>query len=182
MDKETRRNCRYCRFQSCLRSGMKITWVLSDEERDRRFNKLKKSRKNIINSVSIQTKPSVARPSVLYLAFSTEEQKFIEDLTLKFQVPWLENLLIFVDLIKYAFGREELKFEHWGTFKTSMRLNFIRYILPRFPELEDLSSHDISQIMNSQAAGIAQFFRSCHMFRTGSILERTSEHCPVSCS
>ena len=170
---------------------MKITWVLSDEERDRRFNKLKKSRKNIINSVSIQTKPSVARPSVLYLSFSIEEEKILEDLELKFQVPWLKHLLIFdknagENFINYVFRREELKLEYWETFKQSMSLNFIRYILPRFPELADLSSHDIGQIMNSQASGIAQFFRSCHMFRTGSILDRKAEHCPVvstvSCS
>ena len=165
---------------------MKITWVLSDEERDRRFNKLKKSRKNIIKPVSIQTNESVARPSVLYLSFSIEEEKILEDLELKFQVPWLRNLLIFdknagENFIKYAFRREELKLKYWETFKQSMSINFIRYILPRFTELADLSSHDIGQIMNSQASGIAQFFRSCHMFRTGSILEMTTDHYPVSC-
>ena len=39
---KTRRGCKFCRFQKCLRSGMRIAWVLSEGERNRRFNKLHK--------------------------------------------------------------------------------------------------------------------------------------------
>lgn len=38
----TRKSCKYCRFKKCLEANMQISWVLTDQERDRRFNKLKK--------------------------------------------------------------------------------------------------------------------------------------------
>jgi len=34
----TRKNCQYCRYQSCLSAGMRPSWILSDEERLRRFH------------------------------------------------------------------------------------------------------------------------------------------------
>lgn len=34
---KTRKNCKKCRFAKCLSVGMKITWVLSDEERNQRM-------------------------------------------------------------------------------------------------------------------------------------------------
>ena len=39
----TRKSCQYCRFQKCLNAGMKVSWVLPDGERNRRFNKLIKN-------------------------------------------------------------------------------------------------------------------------------------------
>jgi hypothetical protein len=49
-----------------------------------------------------------------------------------------------------------------------MGYSFGKYILPRFSEISELSSHDIGQIMNSNSSGIAQFFRSCQIFWMGS--------------
>lgn len=34
----TRKNCQYCRYQSCIKAGMRPSWILSDEERVRRFH------------------------------------------------------------------------------------------------------------------------------------------------
>ena len=36
---KTRKNCQFCRYSRCLAVGMKPTWVLSEEERQRRFRK-----------------------------------------------------------------------------------------------------------------------------------------------
>lgn len=36
---KTRRNCQWCRYQCCIAVGMKPSWVLSSEERERRFRK-----------------------------------------------------------------------------------------------------------------------------------------------
>ena len=55
---DTRRYCQHCRYKLCLKAGMKTTWVLSEEEKQRRFKHLKKQ--NI--------------PTVLDLPFSTLEE------------------------------------------------------------------------------------------------------------
>ena len=36
---KTRRNCQWCRYERCLAVGMKPSWVLSTDERERRFKK-----------------------------------------------------------------------------------------------------------------------------------------------
>nr|AID52839.1 nuclear receptor [Tigriopus japonicus] len=45
---KSRKNCQKCRYEECLSAGMKPTWVLSEEERSRRFRKTreKKARQN----------------------------------------------------------------------------------------------------------------------------------------
>lgn len=37
VNQRTRKNCQYCRYQRCLNVGMKTTWVLSEEERKKKF-------------------------------------------------------------------------------------------------------------------------------------------------
>jgi len=159
---------------------MKTTWVLSDQERERRFNKLKNCKKS-------SAPLSLSRPSVLYLAFSVEENRILENLNQNFQVPWLKNFLMFdrragFNLIEYVFGYAGMNLETWMAFKQSMKLNFIRFILPRFSELADLSSNDIGQLMNSPTADIAQYFRSCHMFHMGDKMSGKAESCTVAAS
>ena len=34
----TRKNCQFCRYQRCISAGMRPSWILSDEERVRRFH------------------------------------------------------------------------------------------------------------------------------------------------
>ena len=158
---------------------MKGTWGLSDQERERRFHKLKKGKKSAPLSLS--------RPSVLYLSFSVEENRILENLQSNFLVPWLKNLLMFdrdagINLIEYAFGFAGPKMDTWMAFKKSMKLNFIRFILPRFSELVDLSSHDIGQLMISPTSGIAQFFRSCYVIHMGDNMCGKAECCTVAAS
>ena len=160
MDTENRRKCQYCRFQACLGAGMRINWVLSDQERNRRFNKLIK-----VKSISIQK-----IPSTIHLSCTLEEEKNMESLHLKFKFPWLQNCLMFnkeagVNFIEHVFGCDKLRLESWDNFKQSMGNSFIRCILPRFQELTELSSHDVGQIMNSSASGIAKFFRGSQVYK-----------------
>ena len=44
MTSKTRKNCKKCRFSKCLSVGMKVTWVLSEEERCQRMLQRTKSK------------------------------------------------------------------------------------------------------------------------------------------
>ena len=73
---------------------MKPSWVLSDVERNRRFNKLNKINVKSVNPAAV----SQLRLPELYMTFTVEEHKLIDDLQRKFnfcQKAWLRNLLIF---------------------------------------------------------------------------------------
>jgi hypothetical protein len=168
---------------------MKTTWVLSDQERKRRYGKLNTNGK-AIKYGSKQFVQSAPRPSVIVFSFSTEEKKSLENVCTKFQVSWLQDLLMFdrvagFNLIKFKllFSEAQLKmslYQIWIAFKQSMTLSFMRSILPRFDELSDLSSSDVGQLMNSSASGIAQFFRSCYILNMGERIQGKAESCPIA--
>ena len=67
---------------------MRITWVLSEQERERRFSKNKKktSKKSVELNTSVIKGPS--------LNFSVDERLIMEDIHNKFEVAWLENFIV----------------------------------------------------------------------------------------
>ena len=76
---------------------MKPSWVLTDEERNRRFNKFNKINLKSSNSEDKKAVRQLRIPE-LYMTFTLEEQKLIDDIQKKFKVchkAWLQNLLIF---------------------------------------------------------------------------------------
>ena len=122
--------------------------------------------------------------------FTHAEQMILDNLGSNMQSPspgsWLQILVMFdreaaVNLIEYTYGLDNLKVRSWETFKRSMRFNFGKYILPRFQEVYELSTHDIGQIMNSSTAGIAQFFRGCQAFLMGPQKELKMDKKPSTC-
>ena len=69
---------------------MRVTWVLSEQERERRFSKNKK--KSRISKKSVDPNTSVMKgPS---LNFSVDERFIMEDIHTKFEVAWLENFIV----------------------------------------------------------------------------------------
>jgi hypothetical protein len=170
IEQEVSRKCQFCRFQSCLSSGMKTTLVLSDQARNSKFNKLRKANRTIIKDETKSKHFSISMPSALYFSFSNEEQTILNNILTKMgsSGSWVQNLLMFdresaVNVIEYTYGFAHLKKRSWETLKRSMGYSFGKDILPRFSEIAELSSHDIGQIMNSNSSGIAQCFRSCQI-------------------
>ena len=93
---QTRKTCQFCRFKKCLEAGMKPSWVLSDEERNRRFNKLNKLKSSNSSKTLAKKEPSIRVPEI-YITFTLEEQKLIEFIQNKFNFchqSWLRNMLI----------------------------------------------------------------------------------------
>ena len=116
-----------------------------------------------------KTNQSFDRPSVISFSLTVEEQHMLKDLNSKFQLPWLQNMLTFnretaVNLVNHVYHSGKMEIKSWCTFKRSMGNNFRTYILPRFPEIEDLDSQDVGQIMNSSLSEIVHFFRSSQAF------------------
>ena len=92
---------KFFRFKKCLEAGMKPSWVLSDEERNRRFNKFNKLQLKSPNSdktlaTAAARKSANIRVPELYITFTMEEQKLIGFIKNKMnfcQQSWLRNLL-----------------------------------------------------------------------------------------
>ena len=90
------------RFKKCLEAGMKPSWVLSDEERNRRFNKFNKLNGKNVKSANTDTTVSkkgsnFVRVPEIYITFTLEEQKMIEYIKSKFDFcrqSWLRNLMM----------------------------------------------------------------------------------------
>ena len=88
---------------------MKPSWVLSDEERNRRFNKFNKLNVKSVNPEGGKSRPATAsqlRLPELYMTFTVEEHKLIDDIQKKFkfcQKAWLRNLLIFGKFVASIF-------------------------------------------------------------------------------
>ena len=125
---------------------MKVCWVLSEQEKDRRFKKCKQE--NI--------------PQLLSIPFSALEENIIDDLKIKVYGPW-SKLFWMLDeeastlIMEFVYGQDNSRIMSMEMFRKTC-IDYPRYVLPTLSELDDLSPHDVGQIMNSTNSGIAPFF------------------------
>jgi len=194
INSETRKNCQFCRFKKCLESGMKPSWVLSDEERNRRFNKFNKINMKSVNTSDKQLKKvPTSRIPELYMAFTMEEQKMLDDVHTKFQVcqkTWLKNLLLLdrnagVNLIEAAYKVAPLKIKTWKTLSTSFHLYFVQNVVPKFLEVANLPTYDKSKIIHGRNSGVAHLFKSSQCLKMAPnknqevVCKKETDVCPI---
>eukprot|EP00092_Neocalanus_flemingeri_P003211 GFUD01003433.1.p1 GENE.GFUD01003433.1~~GFUD01003433.1.p1 ORF type:complete len:764 (+),score=132.24 GFUD01003433.1:47-2338(+) len=196
INSETRKNCQFCRFKKCLESGMKPSWVLSDEERNRRFNKFNKVNMKSVNSSDKQLKPvPSSRIPELYMTFTIEEQKSLEDVHKRFQVcqkTWLKNLLLLdrdagVNMIEAAYKVAPLQFQTWKVLETAFHMYFVQNVVPKFMEVDNLPTYDKAQIISGRNSGIAHLFKSSQCLKIAKsdnenqeqVCKKESDVCPL---
>ena len=153
---------------------MKPSWVLSDEERNRRFNKFNKLNIKTAgsNEKHVRKNPVMRIPEI-YMPFTIEEQKSLEDIHNKFSVcqkTWLKNLLLLdrnagVNMIEAAFKVAPLKFQTWKVLEKAFQIYFSQNVVPKFIDVDNLSTHDKGQILNGQNTGMAHLFKSSQCLR-----------------
>ena len=84
----TRKNCQYCRYQTCLKAGMRPTWVLTEREKKERMENKKRSEEARRNSENqkignIETRaPTKTAPILTIPRFSVEDDHRLNELLL----------------------------------------------------------------------------------------------------
>lgn len=167
---KTRKNCQFCRFKKCLEAGMRTTWVLSDEERNRRFNKFnklvpkttKERSTKILNDrylKSVQT-----RIPDLYMPFTIEEQKTMESIQETWKsckTMWVTNLLHYnfeagLDVLNVAFNGGRMKYTSWLSMAKSWEILFVQKMIYAVEEeLRHLPQHEKAIFLNGENSDLA---------------------------
>jgi len=188
---QTRKTCQFCRFKKCLEAGMKPSWVLSDEERNRRFNKLNKLKSSNSNKTLAKKEPSIRVPEI-YITFTLEEQKLIEFIQNKFNFchkSWLRNMLIIdrgagINLIEAAYQIAPLKPGSFKTMQKACHIFFVTKVLPNFINLDTLTSDDQAQILHGRTSNLSHMFKTSQCLKierveSGVTVKTVGDMCPL---
>ena len=82
----TRKNCQYCRYHTCLKAGMRPTWVLTDKEKQERIKnktQIKNGSDQTNETGDQQSFTSRKEASFNLCKFTPSDDRFIHDITLK---------------------------------------------------------------------------------------------------
>ena len=171
LNAQTRKNCQFCRFKKCLESGMKTSWVLSDEERNRRFNKFNKINMKSASSERSQTikRSHQSRLPELYMPFTLEEEGILENIQ---QIQgryhndtWLKRLLLLnrdagINLIESSYRVKPIKYETWTWLVMSRSMDFSQNILPHFTKDHNIPSQEFRELINGTNLYVAHTFKT----------------------
>ena len=143
-----------------FRAGMRVTWVLSQQERERRFTKLK-----VKNEGEMQTSKKMSIGRSLNPCFTIEEKALLEDVNTYFEYPWLEQFITFdsiaaLNWVEYTFCGGRLDGRTWQKMGESMFQNYTNIVMPKFPELKEIPAADFYYLC-LHSGHVVNFFRSC---------------------
>ena len=139
---------------------MRVTWVLSQQERERRFTKVK-----VKNEDGIQTSKKMSIGRSLNPCFTIEEKALLEDVNTYFEYPWLEQFITFdsiaaLNWVEYTFCGGRLDGRTWQKMGESMFQNYTDIVMPKFPELKEIPAADFYYLC-LHSGHVVNFFRSC---------------------
>merc|ERR1739838_627953 len=79
---KTRKNCQFCRYKLCLKSGMKTTWVLSEEERKKKFEgrNIKRGKRKINDDECEEDDSNDEAAKKSFIVISEDEMLEVTDL------------------------------------------------------------------------------------------------------
>ena len=143
---------------------MKTVWVLADEERNLRYNKLTKIKKP---NPKLQ---ALAIPEV-DMKFTIEEEKLMQDLHEKFKVHqqvWLKTLFLQdtaagLNILEAMCRIAPLKMKNFKYLEEIFHQIFTGNIVPKLLENDDIPTKDVGQIIHGQNSAISHMFKM-HQF------------------
>jgi len=141
---------------------MKVSWVLSDEERHRRFNKFHKSGtgKNETHNSAVQKFNSQKSSLVLQpsFAFTMEEVNVLNNVLSKFDIckdTFVHNLITMsktavASLIQHAYDIRTIEYQEFQCIMKTIYLILVNTVIPQFSEMETISYVDRDIITKNQ--------------------------------
>ena len=153
---------------------MKTSWVLSKDERNRRFNKVTMKSSNKTKPLQMKN-VSPARLSELYMVFTQEEQNVLQDIQTRFtrtycSKDWVRNLLDLnrdagMNLIESAYELQPARYETWSWMQQSWGIAFYQHLMPYLTKGYNISSRDFTQLINGSNLFVAHTFKSSLIMR-----------------